>query len=190
MCFEGEYTLKTIIVYSSKTGYTRKYAQWLKDEIQADIVELSSATYHKLKSYDRLIYGGGLYASGINGLKKFKKLIVDLVDKRVLIYATGVCPGRDEQINEMKNVNFSDDELSYIDFFYLRGGFNFELLGFIDKTLMGMLKKKIEHKSLEELTPDDKGMLAVYDNPTDFSKKEYLQPILEHINNQDVLSMA
>ncbi len=35
--------MKTLVIYTSQTGFTKKYAQWLSDEMNADIFELKDA---------------------------------------------------------------------------------------------------------------------------------------------------
>lgn len=174
--------MKTVIIYSSKTGYTYTYAKWLSDSLSADLFDIKDTQENTLLNYDRIIYGGGLYAGGINGLKSFKKLI-NIKDPRLkIIYATGVSPGRDEQINMILEHNFVEEELEYFKFFYLRGGFDISKLGIIDRSLMGLLKRKILHKKPEERTADDLGMLKVYDIPTDFTNKDTIKPILDYLN--------
>jgi len=67
-----------------------------------------------------------------------------------------------------------------IKLFYLRGGFNYKKLGFVDKALMKLLKLKI--KSKKELTPDEKGMLSAYDKSVDFTKKENIKELVAYAN--------
>ena len=35
--------MKTLIIYTSQTGFTKKYAQWIADEMSADIYDLKDA---------------------------------------------------------------------------------------------------------------------------------------------------
>jgi len=97
-----------------------------------------------------------------------------------VVFATGATPSREETIKEIKNKNFKLEELKHIEFFYLRGGFDFSKLGIFDKILMFLLKWKIKTK--KELTIDDKGMLAAYNNPVDFTNKENINEIITHVN--------
>jgi flavodoxin len=58
--------MKTLVVYKSKTGYTKKYAEWIAEELSADILEVSKVNINILASYDTVIFGGSLHAVGIN----------------------------------------------------------------------------------------------------------------------------
>ena len=35
--------MKTLIIYTSQTGFTKRYAQWLADEMKADMYDLKDA---------------------------------------------------------------------------------------------------------------------------------------------------
>lgn len=64
----------------------------------------------------------------------------------------------------------------------MRGGFNFNCLGFFDKFLIRVMKKHIIKK--ENLTLDDKGMLKAIDNPVDFTEKENISRLINYIKNE------
>ena len=63
---------KGIILYQSKYGATKKYADWLTEETGYDCVETKKAKASQLQNYDVIILGGGVYASGIAGLHFLK----------------------------------------------------------------------------------------------------------------------
>ena len=50
-----------------------------------------------------------------------------------------------------------------------------------NKVLMTLLKWKIEMK--KELTPDGKGMLAMYDKPIDFTIRKNIDEIITYVNS-------
>ena len=35
--------MKTLIIYTSQTGFTKKYAQWLADKVSGDLMDLKEA---------------------------------------------------------------------------------------------------------------------------------------------------
>lgn len=175
--------MKAIVIYKSKTGFARKYAEWIAEGLSADIFEGSKVTADMMAAYDTIIYGGGLYAVGINGVKLITKNIDKLKGKKIVVFATGVTPPREDDINEVRNQNFTPDQQKYIKFFYLRGGFDYSKLTLADKLLMKLLKLKITRKKKEELTPDERGMLAAYDKPVDFTRKEKIDEIIAYVNS-------
>jgi len=174
--------MKTIVIYKSKTGFTKKYADWISEELSADIYEISNVTIDKLTDYETIICGGGLYAGGINGVKLITKNIDKLKDKNIIVFATGASPEREEVISEVRNRNFTPKQQESIKFFYLRGGFDYKKLKFIDKMLMILLKFIL--KSKKNLTPDERGMLEAYNTPVDFTRKENIEEIISYVNDK------
>lgn len=173
--------MRSVVIYKSKTGFSKKYAQWIAEELSADIFEVSKCTIANIKAYDVVVYGGSLHAVGINGINFITKNFDQLKDKKIIIFATGASPARENVLNEVTNRNFTLKQQNCIKLFYLRGGFDYNKLGFVDKILMTLLKLKI--KSKKELTSDEKGMLTAYDKPMDFTKKENIKELISYANS-------
>jgi len=175
--------MKTVVIYKSKTGFTKKYAEWIAEKLSADIINASKVTTNTLTAYDTVIYGGGLYIIGINGVKLITQNIDNLKDKKVAVFATGATPSREEAISEVRDKNFTFEQQKHIQFFYLRGGFDYSNLKPFDKVLMILLKWKMKMKREKELTPDERGMLASYDKPVDFTRRKNIDEIIAYVNS-------
>lgn len=173
--------MKTMVIYKSKTGFAKKYAQWIAEELSADIFDVSKVTIDMLSDYETIIYGGGLYAIGINGIKIITKNMDKLKNKKIVVFATGVSPSRSSDIEKVRDINFNPEQQKNIKFFYLRGGFDYSRLSALDKVLMTFLKWKIKCK--KELTPDEKGMLAIYNKPVDYTLKKNISEIVSYVNS-------
>ncbi|WP_026477859.1 flavodoxin domain-containing protein [Alkaliphilus transvaalensis] len=171
--------MKTVVVYRSKTGFTKQYAEWIAQELSADLLEGNNTSLEKLLTYDVVILGGGLYGSGINGLKLITKNFQTLKEKQLIVFATGACVGRENEIAGILNKNFTLEQQQKIKFFYLRGGYNHSLVNPMDKFLMTLLKWKI--KSKKTLTPDEKGLLAVYDHPVNFTRRKNIEKLITYV---------
>jgi menaquinone-dependent protoporphyrinogen IX oxidase len=178
----GEKTDKTIVIYKSKYGSTKKYAQWIAKRVQGDLVENSEVKLGDLQKYDTIILGGSLHAVGIKGVKLLTENFEQLKDKQIIVFAVGCSPVTEEAINHIINHNFTEEIKERINFFYLRGAFNYKKLNLIDKLLMLALKFKIKMQKKGELDEDTKALLDSYDNPVDFTDEEAIAPIIESIN--------
>lgn len=174
--------MKTLIVYWSKTGFVKKYAEWLAEELGADVISGKKIKKENLNKYDAFIFGGSLYAVGINGADFIKKNIKELEGRKTAVFASGASPARYDIIQEVRNKNFSSEEQKYFKFFYLRGGFDYSKLGFKDKALMRLMKWKLSSKKKkgEKLTEDEKGMLAAFNQPVDFTERENIKDIVSY----------
>lgn len=175
--------MEAIVVYRSKTGFVKKYAEWIAQELSIKAVPGEKIDVGDLKDYDTVIFGGGLYAGGINGIKLVKRTLEVYDDKRIILFSTGASPGRGEEIEEVWNKAFTNDERKKIRLFYLRGGFDYDKLGMKDKMLMKLLKKKLESK--KERTEDEQGMLDAYDDPVDFTNRDNIKELIELVKNEE-----
>lgn len=60
-----------------------------------------------------LYWGDGLYAVGINGVKLITQNIKKFEDKKVVVFATGASPSRENVINHVINKNFTPEQQKY-----------------------------------------------------------------------------
>ena len=67
--------MKTAVIFTSQTGFTRKYAEWIAQALQADLFELPEARKTDLSVYDGLIYGGWVSAGSVQGLSRFREIL-------------------------------------------------------------------------------------------------------------------
>ena len=164
--------MKTAVIYKSVSGYTKNYAEWIAEELDADLFAHDGIDPSVLPEYDMIIFGGALHAVGIGGIDIIKDNMEKLQGKNIIVFTTGASPARENVLEEVKNRNFSPEEQKRIRFFYLRGGFDYSRLNFVNKILMTLMKWKIRAKKESDRTPDERGMLAAFSHPVDFTKKE------------------
>ena len=53
--------MSTIVVYKTKYGSTKTYAEWIAEELGCVAVDAKSIKADDLLMYDTVIYGGGLF---------------------------------------------------------------------------------------------------------------------------------
>lgn len=173
--------MKTVVVYKSKSGYTKTYAEWIAEELQCDLRTGDNTTIDDLDQYDVIIYGGGLYAVGINGISLIKNNFDKLHNKKLIVWATGSSPGREDELEKVWAYNFTSEQMKKVKTFYLRGGFDYKKLGTIDKVLMRMLQVRL--KIIKDKTEDQQGMLEAYDIPEYHCNKENMKPLIEYVRS-------
>lgn len=173
--------MKTVVVYKSISCFTKKYAEWIAEELEADLLGVEKIDIDILLKYDIIIYGGSLHAVGISGVNIIKNNLNKLKDKNIIIFTTGASPSKESTISEVKDSNFSVKEQKQLQFYYFRGGFDFNKLNFTNKILMTLMKWKIKLK--RHKTPDEKGMLAAFSKAMDFTKKKNIKELLEYAHS-------
>jgi menaquinone-dependent protoporphyrinogen IX oxidase len=169
--------LRTVVVYRSISGFTKKYAEWIANDLSADIYDIRELNIDRFIDYDLIIFGGSLHAVGINGVKFIKENLGKLSEKKIVIFAVGASPPKENVLDEIRNNNFSDEQQKKIMFYYLRGGFDYSKLNFSNQVLMTLYRIRLKMK--KNRTSDEIGMLAAYSKPIDCTKKENIKNIIE-----------
>lgn len=170
--------LQTVVIYRSTSGFTKRYAEWIAEELKADLFEARKIDGSKLADCDLIVFGGSLHAVGISGIKIIKENLTQLADKKVIVFAVGASPPKENITEEITTKNFSVDQQKNIKLFYLRGGFCFDKLDFTNKIVMTLFRVRLSLK--KNRTPDEKGMLAAYSSPIDCTRKENIKAIVEY----------
>lgn len=171
---------KTLVLYQTTSGYTKKYAQWISDALAADLSESKNFDASKLRDYDLIIFGGSLHAVGISGVKVIKDNLPNLTDKRIVVFAVGASPPRENVHQEVFGKNFTAEQQKSIKFFYLRGGFDYKKLDLPNKFLMTLMRVRLLLKKKDKRTPDEIGLLAAFSKPIDCTRKENIAGIIEY----------
>ena len=172
-----------IILYQSKYGATKKYAQWLQEETGFEWLETKSANIQQLSEYDIIILGGGVYASGIAGLSFLKKNIDNLADKQILVFCVGASPYDESAIEQIRKLHFKRG-LSEVPLVYCRGAWDEDAMSFKDRTLCKMLQKAVAKKDPATYEIWEKALMCAVGQKCDWTDKKYLEPIIDFIRKE------
>ncbi|MDD6764899.1 MAG: flavodoxin domain-containing protein [Firmicutes bacterium] len=169
--------MKGIILYQSKYGATKKYAQWLSERTGFPCVETKRARLSDVREYDTIILGGGIYASGIAGLSFLKKNIKNLHGKKILVFCVGASPYEEKAYREIVDRNMKDG-LSDIPCFYCRGAWDMEAMSIVDRNLCSLLRKAVAKKDPKDYEGWEQALMEAGDDKCDWTDKRYLEPLL------------
>jgi menaquinone-dependent protoporphyrinogen IX oxidase len=180
----GDNMKSALIIYKSKTGFTKKYAEWILEDVICNITTLDKVKKEDIDKHDIIIYGAAVHAGLISGLKKIKK-IINFNDKKVIIFATGAAPYSEEIVKPVIDNNLADCK-SNVRFFYFESGLCYENMGLFARGLMKTFSKMLNSKKdkTDAEIEMSKSIMTSYDN----SKKENIEPLLvvikEYLNNR------
>ncbi|MGF7143161.1 menaquinone-dependent protoporphyrinogen IX oxidase [Anaerotaenia torta] len=166
---------KAVVIYKSKTGFTKKYAQWIGEELNCVSIPYSEGKRISLEDYDIIIFGGGLYAGMINGLKWFKGELPKLHGKKVAIFATGATPPGAPDIENALKRNFTEEELNKGNIFYLQSGLCYERMSFTGKLMMALFRKM-----LKKTEGEDSEAYRMVQQSYDYSSKDAILLLTEY----------
>lgn len=165
--------MKAVVIYYSKTGFNKRYAQWISQELGCEAVPYADREKVDLKSCDIIIFGGGFHAGKISGIKWLKGMLPYINGKRIVVFGTGAMPPDAPDVEKAMKANFTEEEYRQIKTFYLWGGLNYEKMNLGDKLMMAVFRKVLKIQGQEE-------QLKMVSSSYDCSSKEYLVPLLEY----------
>ena len=151
-----------IILYKSKYGATKQYADWIAERTGFSCIKTDDADMKKISSF-------------------LKKNIGKLKNKKTIVFCCGASPYEQKAYEAIMQYNFKG-ELTGIPCFYCRGTFDMSEMSFKDRTLCKMLRKAVAKKNPDEYEIWEKALMAVGDNEKgNWIDKAYIEPIIEAI---------
>ncbi len=172
---------RTAVIYASTYGSTKKYAEWLADSLHADLYDITKIRADKLNDYKVLVFGGGVYAFGVNGANFVAKNFEMFRYKKLVYFTVGISePENNDIIKRIIDTNFSKEMQMNIRFFYLRGGIFYKKLSFIHKIVMAMVIRSLKKKS--DKTKNEQFLIKTYGTSIDFTDAKNLEPLISYVN--------
>lgn len=169
-----------VILYQSKYGATKRYADWIAEATGFDCIETKKAKIEDVKQYRTIILGGGIYASGIAGLSFLKKHIKELQGKRIVVFCDGASPYDATAFEQIVAHNMKD-MLTGIPCFYCRGAWDMDQMNMVDRNLCKMLRKAVMKKNPDEYDIWEKALMEAGEGKCDWTDQSYIAPILEAV---------
>lgn len=174
---------KCVVVYESKYGATKKYAEWIAEDLNADLFERKAASADGLAAYDVIVYGGGLYAGGVSGLPFIVKNFDKIKDKKILLFTCGLGdPNVYENVASIQKglkKALTPEMQRVMEIYHLRGGMDYSKLSFIHRSMMSMVQKSVAKKDPSTLTEEDVQMMETYGKTIDFSDRSTIKPLVD-----------
>lgn len=173
---------RTVILYHSKYGSTRQYAEWLADSLNAPIYAAKDVTADTVCDASTVIIGGNLYAGTCTAEKIIAKLGDSLNGKRILIFTVGLAdPAETEYFTPIADrirAALPEAVRDGARIFHLRGHMKPDRLGFFDRLMLNV------GKMIFSITQPDNENLDAMTRAADYVNRDALAPILAEINNE------
>ena len=160
-----------VIVYESKTGFTKRYAEMLAAKTGLKVFHVKEIS--KISQDEEIIFLGWIKVGKIQGLDKVRKYNV----KAVCGSGTGRTAEPDVETVVARN------NIKGIPFFYLRGGcLPLKKMKGMDRIMLSMFVKMLKsRKDKDERTEESIDIIV---NGFDGVKEENLVPLLEWLKSQ------
>ena len=172
--------MKTLIIYTSQTGFTKRYAEWIAEKSQADIFDIKEAQKKDMSffsEYDALIYAGWFMAGKVVKANWFLDKVINLKGKKLAIVGVGASPNESSEVTVAMNNLLTTEQSQYIKAFYCQGGLDYDKMKVPSKLALkmfvGALKKSKDPKQREQG--------EFIDHSYDISDIKFIEPIINFI---------
>lgn len=173
--------MKTIVIYKTKYGSTKAYAEWIAEALGCDVVDAKTVSISDLAEYDTIVYGGGLYSEVINGITLITKNADKLRDKKIAVFTTGITPQdcRAYYDTYVIEKNFKKGVPENVRIFNYPGKMIHDELSAVHRAALKTLKKIMMSK--ENPTEMEKMLVELCDANGDFSDKALISDLVEYV---------
>lgn len=170
--------MRQIVIYKSKTGFTKRYAKWLCEALKCDCLSFEDAQSADLETYDIIIFGSSFRAGQVEGLKWYRDTVLPL-GKTNVAFVTGAMPPQAPEVAKATEQNFTSEERKKIRIFYLRGGLNYEEMGLGDRLMMKVFRSMLKNRRLR--TEEDRELAEQVQKSFDCTDRANLEPMLNYL---------
>ncbi len=166
--------MRTLILYTSANGGTKKYAEDIASGIKGDAFPLKKYKWKDLDSYDTVVYGGWVMGGKIQGIDNFLAHIEEMENKNVLIFASGMGMPSPEARDNLISTNVLD--IYHVRFYQLRGSFDYSKLRFPYSLIMKTSLRQM--KGNPDLAGQADMMESLKNHPLEFYDAQGIDKIL------------
>lgn len=172
--------MNAIVVYRSKTGFTQRYAQWIAQRLDCPVMDFKDVRPDKLEPYDLIVYGGRVYAGKIDAFHKFRQLLPQNKEVKLVVFAVGIQSAEKTEVMEkLWRDNLPESEWNTVPHFYLQGGLAYDRMGKMDRLIM----KAVSISTAKKREGQGKAADSELDlqRSIDATSQAYIEPLIERV---------
>ena len=140
--------MKTLILYTSKTGNTKAYAEDIGRQVSATVAPLKGFRAKKMLDYDTIVFGGWVQGGTIKGLDKFLSNYKSIEKKNVIVFSVGMSIPSSDARSLMIEQNLLD--MYHVRYYQFRGSFDMKKLHFPENFMNEDAQKRLQ--AIQEFT--------------------------------------
>ena len=174
---------KVAIVYTSKFGHTKQYADWLaahmgKDE--ADVINVATFNPTQLLAYKLIVFASGVYGDKMPIMDFIKKNIMGISTAKTMVLAVSwYTNDSEEAIQKLTEENYPDQFKGKVPLYVVNSGIDKKKISVADKAKLLASQVMIEKK--DGRSNDDINILAIMKGYSDPTAEENLDSIKKGI---------
>lgn len=170
------------VVYATKYGHTKQYADWMKEEAGADIFVSTSFTPTKALEYKAVVFAGGVYGDKILIMDWLKKNLGQVnVNKIIIAAVSWYCNDSEEAKARLIAENYPEQFKNVVPLVVINSGIDKKKTSVMDKAQLLASQSAINKRDVR--TADDINALAIIKGYSDSTSKDNLKSLIAAVQN-------
>lgn len=170
------------VVYATKYGHTKQYADWMKEEAGADIFAVASFTSTKALEYKVVVFAGGVYGDKILIMDWLKKNLGQVnVNKIIIAAVSWYCNDSEEAKARLIAENYPEQFKNVVPLVVINSGIDKKKTSVMDKAQLLAAQTSINKHDVR--TADDINALAIIKGYSDSTSKDNLKSLIAAVQN-------
>ena len=168
---------KVAVVYSSKFGHTKQYADWLAADLEdVDVINVASFNPTQLLAYKLVIFASGVYSDKMPVMDFIKKNISAIKPNRTMVMAVSwYTNDSDEAKAKLIADNYPEEFKSIVPLYVVNSGIDKKQISPVDSMKLLAVQAMIAKK--DGRSSDDINILSILKGYFDPTAKENLDSI-------------
>ena len=170
------------VVYATKYGHTKQYADWMKEEAGADIFVSTSFTPTKALEYKAVVFAGGVYGDKILIMDWLKKNLGQVnVNKIIIAAVSWYCNDSEEAKARLIAENYPEQFKNVVPLVVINSGIDKKKTSVMDKAQLLAAQSAINKHEVR--SADDINALAIIKGYSDSTSKDNLKSLIAAVQN-------
>lgn len=168
--------MKSLVIYTSQTGFTKRYAGWLAERLKCEAMDFEQAKAKDLSffdTYDALVFGGWARAGKIHHSEWFIEHLENWKGKKLALFMVGASPNASPDIPGALDMVLKAEQKALAKVFYCQGGLDYEKMSLPSKIVMKLVAAAMKKKN-----PQAGEMVS---KSYDIADPKYLDPIVDYL---------
>lgn len=173
--------MKKLVIYTSKTGFTKRYAEWIAEASGADIItcdEAKKKDSEYFEAYGNIAFGGWAMAGKIRKSDWFVKKADEWKNKKLALFCVGASPAENPDVPAILEKLVPAEHKSHLKAFYCQGGLDYDKMSVPMRVMMKAFAKSLSKKSATE---KEKEMAKWISHSYDISDRKYAEAVAEYL---------
>lgn len=174
----------TLVIYKSIYGSTKKYAEWIRDELKADFIGIDDVNPDDLYEYDNIIIGVPVFAAKSIRMSIIKKLLLKREDTRIFVFFVSLGQISHQDLYLDLSRRLRKDMRHRLKSYVFPGEINYVKLSLKHKAALGIVFRHLKRIVPSKRDEETQKFIEFYGKHVDFTDKKAIWNLIADCRTQ------